>query len=225
MAPCESVKDICGVLEQDFFTKIKEARGSEKWITLREKYLKPAVGVILKFSDIVGDVVGSIPTVSGGKVIFTAISFLLQATKGVSEWFDGLNDFFDDLNHFLNQMWEVLPFSAEMGMAYQNVVSETFVCTIEVILEAMGKIGKRGVRFRLFLGELIGSSNEITKAQAHLNKLTSQARDITIAVTARKTMESGKTVTENQKILQSTDTKIDSIDEKIDNYFAKSSLV
>ena len=59
IASCSSVEDICGVLEQDFFNKFKEARGNEKWRTLREKYLKPAVDIILKFNDVLAGIAGS----------------------------------------------------------------------------------------------------------------------------------------------------------------------
>ncbi|KIK62118.1 hypothetical protein GYMLUDRAFT_551189 [Collybiopsis luxurians FD-317 M1] len=79
MTSCKSVQDICDILEQDFFNKFKKARGSEKWRTLRENYLKPGVEIILKFSDTLGYVMDSFPLpVSGGRVIFTSISFLLQ---------------------------------------------------------------------------------------------------------------------------------------------------
>ncbi|KIK62101.1 hypothetical protein GYMLUDRAFT_550838 [Collybiopsis luxurians FD-317 M1] len=79
MASCKSVEDFCKVLEDNFFNKFKKARGSEKWITLRDKYLKPGVEIIIKLSDTVGDLVDS--TLPGGKIIFTAISFLLKVCR------------------------------------------------------------------------------------------------------------------------------------------------
>ncbi|KIK71697.1 hypothetical protein GYMLUDRAFT_343030 [Collybiopsis luxurians FD-317 M1] len=60
MNDCDSVEGICDVLEKQFFTKIKAARGGQKWQNLREKYLEPVVNFVIKFSDILRDIVGSI---------------------------------------------------------------------------------------------------------------------------------------------------------------------
>ncbi|KIK54701.1 hypothetical protein GYMLUDRAFT_48412 [Collybiopsis luxurians FD-317 M1] len=222
MEKCNSLEAISAIFEREFFNKIKKARG-DKWLTLREKYLKPAVGIIIKISEFGGDIAESIPSVPGGKMIFTAISFLLKATKGVSNWFEGLEAFFSDLNHFLNQIWKVLPFSVQMGRDYQNIVSETFLCTIELIFEAMEKIKKNKLqmRFLLFWKAVTGSDDEITEAQNRLKKLMDMARDITIAATAAQTMKSGETVEANHALLSSQGAQISSLHKKMDGQSAK----
>ncbi|KIK62100.1 hypothetical protein GYMLUDRAFT_198501 [Collybiopsis luxurians FD-317 M1] len=112
-------------------------------------------------------------------------------------------------------MQEILPVLPQMGTVYQNIVSETFVCTIEVIYEAMQKVGKQGMRLRLFCGELIGSADEIiTKDQNRLDKLIAQAKDIASAVNTRSALTTESTVKANQQILQDTATKLDDYLEK-----------
>ncbi|KIK71658.1 hypothetical protein GYMLUDRAFT_977718, partial [Collybiopsis luxurians FD-317 M1] len=206
MATCSSAEDICRVLENNFLSKIQDARG-ERWMTFRENCLKPAVNILLKLTDSLGELAGATPIVPGGKSIFVAFGVLLKATMGVSLWFDELKDFFGDFSHFLEQIWRVLPFYNEMGAAYQNIASAILVLTIGVISAAMKEVmkGKIRLRFKLYWEALKGS-DEITKARERINKLMDQASNMTIVTTAEKVIQTHQTVLQ---ILQKQENEMD----------------
>ncbi|VDB88570.1 unnamed protein product [Peniophora sp. CBMAI 1063] len=136
MLGCNSVEDVCMVLEETI-EKLEHSRsGSKRWRELRDKYLKPIVQALLVFSDAIAEIAASFPVVPGGKAIFTALGILLAATDGVEQRRVALIELFKELEFFNKNLLVRLAKPAELGQASKISVIAIMACILDILLIA-----------------------------------------------------------------------------------------
>ncbi|VDB88713.1 unnamed protein product [Peniophora sp. CBMAI 1063] len=173
ISSCTGVDDICSVLDEtmDAFTRF---RGKDSlWGSLRQKYLKPTVEVLLLFSDAIAEVASSFPHVPGGKGIFVAFSILLQATKGVSAYCEALLGLFEELNYFLESLRIRIGSSTALGHTSTTVAIAILALLIDIVARATMLLTKRPWLGRITMyGKVLTRDTTIHDALQRLRALT-----------------------------------------------------
>ncbi|VDB88572.1 unnamed protein product [Peniophora sp. CBMAI 1063] len=136
MLSCNSVEDVCTVLDETIDRLEHSRSGSKRWRELREKYLKPIVQALLVFSDAIAETAASFPVVPGGKAIFVALGILLAATDGVEQRRVALIELFEELKVFSEGLRVRLAKPAELGRASKITVIAIMACILDILLIA-----------------------------------------------------------------------------------------
>ncbi|KZV60305.1 hypothetical protein PENSPDRAFT_355786, partial [Peniophora sp. CONT] len=173
MAGCGSLEEI---LEQ-FDAKMKEFKrfraGDPKWEKLRNRYLKPAVKVILVLNEALKEVSESFP---GGNIIFVAFGALLTATNGVSKRYDALTDLFEEISLFIDNARIQGSNPRNWGSASRNIAVAIFVHLLDVFALALKlmKVAFGGTVFARLAhyGKSLAGEADMQDALARLRRLS-----------------------------------------------------
>ncbi|KZV60303.1 hypothetical protein PENSPDRAFT_620147, partial [Peniophora sp. CONT] len=165
-----------GIL-QLFDMRMKEFRrfraGDPKWEKLRNRYLKPAVEVIMVLNDALKELSGSFP---GGNVVFVAFGALLTATNGVSKRYDALVELFEEIPFFIDSARVQESNPRSWGTASRNIAVAIFVHLLDVFslaLKLMVTVCGGNVLKRLsHYGKSLIGGTDMQDALARLRRLT-----------------------------------------------------
>ncbi|VDB87550.1 unnamed protein product [Peniophora sp. CBMAI 1063] len=173
MLGCNSVEDVCTVLDETI-EKLEHSRsGTKRWRELREKYLKPIVQALLVFNDAIAETAASFPVVPGGKAIFVALGILLAATDGVEQRRVALIGLFEDLKSFNESLVIRLAKPAELGRASKITVIAIMACILDILLIATKLFSPSVWRTRISLfHQAITKDQSIQDALKRLQSLT-----------------------------------------------------
>ncbi|KZV76324.1 hypothetical protein PENSPDRAFT_747783 [Peniophora sp. CONT] len=207
MDGCHKAEDVCVILDEAMLG-FERFRGSNTtWGKLRNKYLKPAIEVLLLFNDAIAETAASFPNVPGGKAMFVAFGVLLQATKGVSAYCEALVVLFEELNMFLESLRPRLHTPASLGPASKTIAITILAHLLDVVTHATRILSKRPWLGRLALyGRALVKDATMQGALQRLRALTLlEARAMTgeIRVDAAETRDlTNQLLSELQKLNQ-----------------------
>ncbi|KAI0293894.1 hypothetical protein B0F90DRAFT_1760133 [Multifurca ochricompacta] len=161
-------------LLNDRAKQFKEYReGNRKLIN----WLSPIVKVVHAFSDILREVVSSLPF-QPAKVIFVGVDVLLAAASSVSASYDTLVDLFECIGSFLKRLniYTKIPFPSPMI----DIIVKIMVEVLAVLALATTQI-KNG-RLKKFAKKLLGEG-DIEAVLQRLDRLTQEEARMTVAQT------------------------------------------
>ncbi|KZV60176.1 hypothetical protein PENSPDRAFT_363435, partial [Peniophora sp. CONT] len=210
MSDCHNEDDVCAVLDE-IMQKLEHFRvGDPKWSKIRNKYMKPAIQVLLLFNDAIAEVASSFPTVPGGKAIFVGFAVLLEASKGVAERCDALIGLFEELNAFLESLRVRLSAPSSIGPSSKtiSIMILTQLLNIFVMATNIFSPSKWRIRRTLFRDALVKDTT-LQDALKRLQKLRDLETKATVA-------ETGATVSELKALVGRVSSEIASMKQRIE---------
>ncbi|VDB95504.1 unnamed protein product [Peniophora sp. CBMAI 1063] len=173
MGQCREAEDVCRILDGTM-RSFESFRGSETtWGKLRNKYLKPAIEVLLLFNDAIAETAAFFPEVPGGKAIFAAFGVVLQTTKGVSAYCDALVVLFEELNLFLEALRPRLLAPSSLGPASKTIAIAILSHLLDVVVHVAKILSKGSWLGRLSLyGRVLVKDTTVQDALRRIRALT-----------------------------------------------------
>ncbi|KZV62026.1 hypothetical protein PENSPDRAFT_618500, partial [Peniophora sp. CONT] len=151
LSHCNNVDDVFQTIDIPEQKLKSFSAGNSQWTNVRNKYIKPAIQVLLLFNDAIAEFASHFPTVPGGKAIFVAFGVLLQATSGVSERCDMLTGLFEQLNSFLARLSIRLSTPSTLGPTSKTIIITILAHLLDIFLMATKLFSRPAWRIRLEL--------------------------------------------------------------------------
>ncbi|KZV60178.1 hypothetical protein PENSPDRAFT_760153 [Peniophora sp. CONT] len=199
LSRCTSADDVLRSLD-DTMRKVKTFNAVDSsWKSVRNKYLKPAIQVLLLLNDAIAEFASHFPTVPGGKAIFVAFGVLLQATNGISERCDILIGLFEQLNSFLERLSIRLVTPSALGPASKTIAITILAHLLDIFLIATKLFSQPAWRTRLTLyRQALTKDKEMVNALDRLRALTDLELRAIAAETQITVVDSHATMKEMQ---------------------------
>ncbi|KZV70004.1 hypothetical protein PENSPDRAFT_632243, partial [Peniophora sp. CONT] len=138
--PHQTADTVTDILNREMLKVTSRPASDSPWETFPERFLKPAVEVIIIFNDVLAELAGSFDVVPGGKTIFVAFGILLKAAKGINDAYDILSGLFEGLTLAIESLRERTKPPSRLGPASRRVAVLVLVNLLDVLAIAIDRL-------------------------------------------------------------------------------------